>query len=202
MNKIILSTIMALGLLTWGVGSYAENNQAEPQKAAQVAGDETDMVSHSEVYGKVTDVKGDTVNIKDENGNKHAIEITGFQDLQQLQVESLEKGDLVVVLFRDAEPYAVSKVAEPWTVDVDLPDFPEVDLAETTTIRGKVTEVKGDTIKFKSKDGVTHTAKITGEQNLEELEAETIEEGDIIVVSVRDGKPYGVTKHLESWLVN
>ena len=37
---------------------------------------------------------------------------------------------------------------------------------------------------------------------MEELEAETIEVGDIVVVNMRDGKPYGVAKHTEAWLVD
>ena len=107
--------------------------------------------------------------------------------------------DHIVVLQRDGKPYAISKTAEAWTVDIDLPDF---DITGTTTIEGRVTDVEGDTLKLKDKEGVEHTVDITGFQDMEELQAETIEEGDIVVINVRDGKPYGVSKTLESWLID
>ena len=110
---------------------------------------------------------------------------------------TLETGDEVKVLTRNGKPYAISKVEEAWLTDVDMPD-----LAETETIKGRVTDVDGDTIKIKDDNGVVHTADITGFQNMQELEVETIEEGDIIVVNVRDGKTYGISKHTEAWLVN
>jgi len=150
----------------------------------------------------VTAIDGDTITVKDADGNMHKVNVTGFQDMQELQVETLEVGDRVIVLSRDAKPYAISKVAEAWTVDLDMPDVDLPDLADTNTVKGKVTEVEGDNIKFKSKDGTIHSVKITGKQNMEELQAETIEVGDIVIVSVRDGKPYGVNKHLEAWSIS
>jgi len=152
----------------------------------------------------VTAIDGDTVTVKDEDGNLHKVDVTGFQDMQELQVETLEVGDQVVVMTRKVKPYAISKVAEGWTVEADMPDVdtPDVnmpDLTGTTTVKGRVTEVDGDKIKFKSKDGSMHSVKVTGKQDMEELQAETVEVGDIVIVNVRDGKPYGISKHLEAW---
>lgn len=200
MSKIILSTILALGFLVYGVTSYADKEQAEETTAASV--ETTDTNEYSDVSGKVTAIDGDTVTVKDEDSNLHKVNVTGFQDMQELQVETLEVGDQVIVMSRNAKPYAISKVAEAWAVDVEMPDVEMPNLVNTTTMKGKVTEVDGDKIKFKSKDGSMHSVKITGKQDMEELQAETVEVGDIVIVNVRDGKPYGVSKHLEAWSVS
>ena len=199
MNKIILSTILAMGFLLYGVNSYADMEQTK-DTAAQVE-PSSDKKEYGDTTGTVTDIEGDTVTVKDEDDKVHKVDVTGFQDLQELQVETLEEGDTVMILSRDGKPYAISKVAESWSVlpDVDMPNLP--DLADTDMIKGKVTEVKGDKIKFRSEDGSMHTVKITGTEKMEELQAETIEVGDIIIVSVRDGKPYGINKNLEAWSV-
>lgn len=200
MSKIILSTILALGFLVYGVNSYADKEQVKDTTAVSV--ETSDTNEYGDVSGKVTAIDGDTITVKDENGNIHKVNVTGFQDMQELQVETLEVGDRVVVMSRNAKPYAISKVAEPWTVDLDMPNVDLPDLANTTTIKGRVTEVDGDKIKFKSKDGSMHSVKVTGKQDMEELQAETIEVGDIVIVNVRDGKPYGINKHLEAWSVS
>ncbi|MEX0998783.1 MAG: hypothetical protein WD000_02315 [Thermodesulfobacteriota bacterium] len=147
----------------------------------------------------MTGIDGDTITVKDEDGSMHKVNVSGFQDMQELQVETLEEGDRVIVMSRNAKPYAISKVAEAWTVDVDMPDVDMPDLANTTTVKGRVTEVDGDKIKFKSKEGSMHSVKVTGKQDMAELQTETIEVGDIVIVKVRDGKPYGINKHLEAW---
>ncbi len=200
MSKIILSTILALGFLVYGANSYADKEQAEDTTAVSVESSDTN--EYGDVSGKVTAIDGDTVTIKDEDGNMHKVNVTGFQDIQELQVETLEVGDRVVVMSRNTKPYAISKVAEAWTLDVDMPDVDMTDLTGTTTVKGRVTEVDGDKIKFKSKDGSIHSVKVTGKQDMEELQAETIEVGDIVIVNVRDGKPYGINKHLEAWSVS
>ncbi len=200
MSKIILSTILALGFLVYGVNSYADKEQ--PKDAAVTTEQSSETNEYGDVSGKVTAIDGDTITVKEEDGSLHKVNVTGFQDMQELQVETLEVGDRVVVMSRNAKPYAISKVAEPWTVDLDMPDVDMPDLTGTTTVKGRVTEVDGDKIKFKSKDGSMHSVKVTGKQDMEELQAETIEVGDIVIVNVRDGKPYGINKHLEAWSVN
>jgi len=199
MKKIILSTLIATGFVFTGIDSHADTDQAKEgvKQTEQVQVEK--MSEYGDMSGQVTEIKGDTVMFKDDSGAVHTVEITGFQDLEELQAESLEVGDSVVVLTRDGEPYAVSKVGEPWSINLEIP---EVHLASTSTLKGKVTDVQGDTIKFKSKDGVERSAKITSKQDLEELQAETIEEGDIIIVSIRDGVPYSVSKSLEAWSIN
>lgn len=205
MSKFLLSTIMASGLMLTAGNLYAENtdyDQDSKTHTEQTMKQDSDMKvmkDHGDFKGEVTAIDGDTITVKDSKGIEHKVNITGFQDLQQLQVETLETGDRVMVLQRDGKPYAISKTAEAWTLDIDAPDF---DITGTTTVKGRVTEVDGDTIKIKDKDGTIHTADITGFQDMEELQAETIEEGDIVVVNMRDGKPYGVGKTLESWLVD
>lgn len=200
MSKIILSTILALGFLVYGVNSYADKEQAEEKAAVSV--ETTEANEYGDVSGKVTAIDGDTVTVKDEDGDMHKINVTGFQDMQELQVETLEEGDHVVVMTRNGKPYAISKVAEGWAVDAEMPDIEMPNFVNTTTVKGKVTDVDGDKIKFKSKDGSMHSVKITGKQDMEELQAETVEVGDIVIVNVRDGKPYGVSKHLEAWSVS
>lgn len=199
MSKIILSTIIAAGFLLVGINSFADNEQS---KEAEAKTEQTmQKTDHSELSGKVTSVDGDTVKFKSADGIEHTVNVTGFQDLQELQAETLEEGDRVQVMMRNGKPYAISKVSEGWALpDIDLPD-PSV-LVGTTTVRGKVTKVEGDVITIKDKKGHMHTADITGFQSMEELETETIEEGDIVVVNMRDGKPYGIAKHTEAWLVN
>lgn len=199
MRKIILSTLIATGFVLTGINSHADTDHEKEgvKQTEQVQVEKTS--EYGDMSGEVTEIKGDTVMFKDESGAVHTVEITGFQQLEELQAESLEVGDNVVVLTRDGEPYAVSKVGEPWTINLELPD---VDLANTTTLKGKVTDVQGDTIMFETKDGVERKAKITGDQNLEELQAETIEEGDIVIVSIKNGVPYSVNKSLEAWAVN
>lgn len=199
MSKIILSTILALGFLFYGVNSYADNEQAKDTTAVSVQSSDTNV--YSEVSGKVTSIDGDTITVMYEDGNVQKVNVPEFRDLQELQVETLEEGDRVVVMARNGKPYAISKVAEPWSASfVDMPDVP--DFTGSTTVKGRVTEVDGDKINFKSKDGSMHSVKITGMQNMQELQAETIEVGDIIIVNVRDGKPYGINKHLEAWSVS
>jgi predicted RNA-binding protein with PUA domain len=199
MSKIILSTILALGFLFYGVNSYADNEQAKDTTAVSVQSSDTNV--YSEVSGKVTSIDGDTITVMYEDGNVQKVNVPEFRDLQELQVETLEEGDRVVVMARNGKPYAISKVAEPWSASfVDMPDVP--DFTGSTTVKGRVTEVDGDKINFKSKDGSMHSVKITGMQNMEELQTETIEVGDIIIVNVRDGKPYGINKHLEAWSVS
>lgn len=200
MSKIILSTILALGFLVYGVNSYADKEQAEDTTAVSAETSETS--EYGDVSGKVTAIDGDTVTVKDVDGNMHKVNVTGFQDIQELQVETLEVGDRVVVMSRNAKPYAISKVVEAWTVEADMPDVDMPNLINTTTVKGKVTEVDGDKIKFRSKDGSMHSVKVTGKQDMQELQAETIEVGDIVIVNVRDGKPYGINKHLEAWSVS
>lgn len=205
MSKLLLSTIMASGLMLTGGNLYAENtdhDQSLKSHSEQTVNQDSDMKrveGREGIKGEVVAIDGDTVKIKDKDGIEHTVVITGFQDLQELQAETLEVGDSIVVLQRDGRPYAISKTAEAWTLDIDAPDF---DITGTTTVKGRVTDVEGDTIKIKSKDGIEHTVDITGFQDMEELQAETIEEGDIVVVNMRDGKPYGVTKQVEAWLVD
>lgn len=203
MSKIILSTIFAVSFLFVGLNSHADNEHSKDAsaKAEQATDNSSENMDHSELSGKVTSVDGDTVKFKSADGIEHTVNITGFQDLQEMQPETLEEGDRVQVMMRNGKPYAISKVSEGWALpDVDVPD-PSV-LVGTTTVRGKVTKVDGDVITFKDNKGNMHTADITGFQNIEELETETIEEGDIVVVNMRDGKPYGVAKHTEAWLLD
>ena len=207
MSKLLLSSILASGLLLAGGSAYA--GDADYDKEAKTTQTEQEMnqesqaaneaQDHGNIKGEVVGIEGDSVKIKDENGAVHTVRITGFEDLQQLQAETLEEGDTVVVLERNGEPYAISKVAEAWSPDLDLPDF---DIADTETVQGKVVDVSGDTIKIKDKQGAVHTADITGFQDMEELQAETIQEGDLVVINVRDGKTYGVSKTVEAWLVD
>ncbi|MEQ9618437.1 MAG: hypothetical protein RIG61_04610 [Deltaproteobacteria bacterium] len=205
MSKLLLSTIMASGLMLTGGNLYAgstdhdQDSKTHAEETMKQDSDMKEMKDHGNYKGEVTAIDGDKVTIKDKEGMEHTVVITSYQDLQELQAETLETGDRVMVLSRDGKPYAISKTAEAWTVDIDAPDF---DPTGTTSVKGRVTEVDGDTITIKDKDGVVHTAEITGFQSMEELQTETIEEGDIIVVNMRDGKPYGIGKHLESWLVD
>ena len=199
MKKIILSTLLATGFVFTGINSYADSDHAKEGVEQTQKVQDKEMSEYGDMSGEVTEIDGDTVKFKDENGAVHSVEITGFQELEELQAESLEVGDSVVVSTRNGEPYAVSKVGEPWSINLEVP---EVDLASTSTLKGKVTDVQGDTIKFKSKDGVERSAKITSKQDLEELQTETIEEGDIVIVSIRDGVPYSVSKSLEAWSIN
>ena len=207
MSRLILPSLIAAAFLLTGSNLYAGDNdkpQNESTKDVQSTNQEAQSTKKMDqamglhdYQGEVTSINADTVTVKDDNGVEHTVTITGFQDLRQLQAETLETGDEVKVLTRNGKPYAISKVEEAWLTDVDMPD-----LAETETIKGRVTDVNGDTIKIKDDNGVVHTADITGLQNMQELEVETIEEGDIIVVNVRDGKTYGISKHTEAWLVN
>jgi len=212
MSKLLLSSILASGLLLAGGSAHAgdadHNKEAKAAQTEQQMNQETDAVNDTKATtesmsdaatdgnyaGEVVGIEGDTVQVKDKEGTEHTVQITGFEDLQELQAESLEKGDKVVVLTRDGKPYAISKVAEAW--------MPDVDLADTESIRGKVVEVDGDTIQVKDENGIVHNVDITGFQDLEELQAETIEEGDLVVINVRDGKTYGVSKTVEAWLVD
>ncbi len=207
MSRLILPSLIAAAFLLTGSNLYAGDNdkplnestkdvQSTSQEAQSTKKMDQAMGLH-DYQGEVTAINADTVTVKDDNGIEHTVTITGFQDLRQLQAETLETGDEVKVLTRNGKPYAISKVEEAWLPDVDIPD-----LAETETIKGRVTDVNGDTIKIKDDNGTVHTADITGFQNMQELEVETIEEGDIIVVNVRDGKTYGISKHTEAWLVN
>lgn len=207
MSRLILPSLIAAAFLLTGSNLYAGDNdkplnestkdvQSTNQEAQSTKKMDQAMGLH-DYQGEVTAINADTVTVKDDNGIEHTVTITGFQDLRQLQAETLETGDEVKVLTRNGKPYAISKVEEAWLPDVDIPD-----LAETETIKGRVTDVNGDTIKIKDDNGTVHTADITGFQNMQELEVETIEEGDIIVVNVRDGKTYGISKHTEAWLVN
>ena len=208
MSRLILPTLIAAAFLLTGSNLYAGEDYDKPQnestKDVQSTNQETRSTGEMDqamglhdYQGTVTSINGDTVTVKDDSGIEHTVTITGFQDLRQLQAETLETGDEVKVLTRNGKPYAISKVEEAWLPDVDMPD-----LAETDTIKGRVTGVNGDTIKIKDEKGLVHTADITGFQNMEELEVETIEEGDIIVVNVRDGRTYGISKHTEAWLVD
>lgn len=207
MSRLILPSLIAAAFLLTGSNLYAGDNdkpQNESTKDVQSTNQEAQSTKKMDqamglhdYQGEVTAINADTVTVKDDNGVEHTVTITGFQDLRQLQAETLETGDEVKVLTRNGKPYAISKVEEAWLTDVDMPD-----LAETETIKGRVTDVNGDTIKIKDDNGTVHTADITGFQNMQELEVETIEEGDIIVVNVRDGKTYGISKHTEAWLVN
>jgi len=207
MSRLILPSLIAAAFLLTGSNLYAGDNdkpqnestndvQSTNQEAQSTKKMDQAMGLH-DYQGEVTAINADTVTVKDDNGVEHTVTITGFQDLRQLQAETLETGDEVKVLTRNGKPYAISKVEEAWLTDVDMPD-----LAETETIKGRVTDVNGDTIKIKDDNGTVHTADITGFQNMQELEVETIEEGDIIVVNVRDGKTYGISKHTEAWLVD
>ena len=205
MSRLILPSLIAAAFLLTGSNLYAGDNdkpQNESTKDVQSTSQEAQSTKKMDqamglhdYQGEVTSINADTVTVKDDNGVEHTVTITGFQDLRQLQAETLETGDEVKVLTRNGKPYAISKVEEAWLPDVDIPDVAE-------TIKGRVTDVDGDTIKIKDDNGVVHTADITGFQNMQELEVETIEEGDIIVVNVRDGKTYGISKHTEAWLVN
>ena len=207
MSRLILPSLIAAAFLLTGSNLYAGDNdkpQNESTKDVQSTNQETQSTKKMDqamglhdYQGEVTAINADTVTIKDDSGIEHTVKITGFQDLRQLQAETLETGDEVKVLTRNGKPYAISKVEEAWLPDMDMPD-----LAETETIKGRVTNVNGDTIKIKDNNGTVHTADITGFQNMQELEVETIEEGDIIVVNVRDGKTYGISKHTEAWLVD
>jgi heme-degrading monooxygenase HmoA len=207
MSRLILPSLIAAAFLLTGSNLYAGDNdkpQNESTKDVQSTNQETQSTKKMDqamglhdYQGEVTAINADTVTIKDDSGIEHTVKITGFQDLRQLQAETLETGDEVKVLTRNGKPYAISKVEEAWLSDVDMPD-----LAETETIKGRVTDVNGDTIKIKDDNGTVHTADITGFQDMQELEVETIEEGDIVVVNVRDGKTYGISKHTEAWLVN
>jgi len=212
MSKLLLSSILASGLLLAGGSAYAGDadydKEAKTTQTEQEMNQDADAVDETETTtdsmsdaatdgnyaGEVVGIEGDTIQVKDTDGMEHTVNVTGFEDLQELQAESLEKGDKVVVLTRDAKPYAISKVAEAWV--------PDADMTGVESIRGKVVGVDGDTIKVKDKDGVVHTVDITGFQDMEELQAETIEEGDLVVVNVRDGKTYGVSKTVEAWLVD
>lgn len=212
MSKLLLSSILASGLLLAGGSAHAGdadyNKEAKTTQTEQEMNQDADAVDETETTtdsmsdaatdgnyaGEVVGIEGDTIQVKDTDGMEHTVNVTGFEDLQELQAESLEKGDKVVVLTRDAKPYAISKVAEAWV--------PDADMTGVESIRGKVVGVDGDTIKVKDKDGVVHTVDITGFQDMEELQAETIEEGDLVVVNVRDGKTYGVSKTVEAWLVD
>jgi len=195
MSRLILPSLIAAAFLLTGSNLYAGDNdkpQNESTKDVQSTNQEAQSTKKMDQA-----INADTVTVKDDNGVEHTVTITGFQDLRQLQAETLETGDEVKVLTRNGKPYAISKVEEAWLTDVDMPD-----LAETETIKGRVTDVDGDTIKIKDDNGVVHTADITGFQDMQEMEVETIEEGDIIVVNVRDGKTYGISKHTEAWLVD
>ena len=203
MSKLLLSSILASGLLLAGGSAYADNaNQnkdAVEAQSEQTMDQGTDVETRMPIYisGKITGIDGDTIKIKETDGTEHTVKITGFEELQNLQAETLEVGDSVVVLTKDTKPYAISKVVESWSEDADNPDY-----NGSESFSGRVVEIDGDTIKIKDKDGVVHTAKVTGFQNMEQLQAESIEKGDIVLVNVRDGKTYGISKQVEAWLID
>lgn len=209
MYKQTLIGILALGMaysfnLVINLNAEAANKD---KKVKVVVAPE--VLNYSAIKGKVIDVDGNNLTVLDRDGNTHELSILGYQDLQHLQVESIEKGDVIYVNTRNGKPYAVSKVEEYWHADQGkifhaaektnkTADYIDVDKAHDE-LQGKVTNLDGSVVKFKTRDGIIHSVNTTGFQNLDELQAETIEVGDVIFVDMRDGKAVAVRKIEETW---
>ena len=73
MNKIILSTILAMRFLLYGVNSYADMEQTK-DTAAQVE-PSSDKKEYGDTTGTVTDIEGDTVTVKDEDDKVHKVDV-------------------------------------------------------------------------------------------------------------------------------
>ncbi|MGH7889585.1 MAG: LysM peptidoglycan-binding domain-containing protein, partial [Thermodesulfobacteriota bacterium] len=63
-----------------------------------------------EFRGEVTNVQDSTVEIKDEAGKTHSFDTTGLQNLEELQAEALQPGDLVRVEINGGQATLIEKV--------------------------------------------------------------------------------------------
>jgi len=66
--------------------------------------------------------------------------------------------------------------------------------AKTKEIRGTVTKVQDSAVEIKDEAGKTHLFDTTSLQNLEELQAETLEAGDSVRVELEDGQATMIKK--------
>ena len=206
MNVWLLSSLLASGLILAGGNAYADNANHETgaqssttQNMNRSPGAMYENQGHGNIKGEVVGISGDTVKVKDTDGIVHTLKITGFEELQNLQAETLEKGDHVEVLMRNGKPFAITKVVESWSANKNMPNSA---MTDNETVKGRVVKVNGDTIKVQDNSGIIHTFQITGFEKMEELQSETIQKGDLVVINMRDGKVYGISKRSESWLID
>ncbi len=113
MKKLIVSTIVISGLALTGVSSLALNEQSKDAQAEQhmQQGAEAEHGAKTEEFrGEVTNVQDSTVEIKDEAGTTHSFDTTGLQNLEELQAEALQPGDLVRVEIEGGQVTLIEKV--------------------------------------------------------------------------------------------
>jgi Cu/Ag efflux protein CusF len=98
MRRLLLSALIAAGLMSLGgVSSFATIQQPTKQVAA----------ISSEITGKVTDIKSDTLRIEDEAGKTHSFKVTDSKMLEGLKI-----GDMVKVAAEKGEATSIQKVEE------------------------------------------------------------------------------------------
>ena len=200
--------LMVLGLMLTTVNLHAEktdvdqNAKAQSDQTEQTTKGDSDAKQNEDpenISGEVTVIDGDKITVQDTDKKDHTFTITGFQDLMDFRGDTLEKGDRVIVIQKDGEPYALTMTEEVWTFDLNSPD---IDITGASELMGKVTEVSDDTIKMKDKEGTEHTLNITGLAEIEGEKNMIVEEGDRVVVNVKDEVTFAVSKVVYAWLLD
>lgn len=206
MSKFIL--LMVMGLTLTAVNLHAEktdvdqSSKVQSNQTEETVKQDSDMKNTEKpenITGEVTGIEGDKITVQDKDKKDHTFTITGFQDLMDLRGGTLQKGDRVIVIQKDGEPYALTMTEEVWTFDLNSPD---IDITGASELMGKVTEVSDDTIKMKDKEGTVHTLNISGLSQIEGEKNMTVEEGDIVVVNIKDEETFAVSKVVDAWLLD
>lgn len=131
MGKIILS-IFIIAVFLLGANSFALSEQVIDQLSG----------IKSEITGEVTEVKGDTVTIKDEMGKTNTFKLSDSETPERVNV-----GDTMSINIR------------------------KLDSGFVSMFTGKVTDIKDNTLTIQDKTGGTYSFKITDSKALENIKA-------------------------------
>ncbi|MGH7890241.1 MAG: LysM peptidoglycan-binding domain-containing protein [Thermodesulfobacteriota bacterium] len=113
MKKLLVSTLIASGLVISGASSFALEEQpkdAQTEQHMQEGAEHGANTSTTEVRGEVTNVQDKTVEIKDETGKTHSFDTTNLQNLEELEAESIKPGDSVIVKIDSGKAILIEKV--------------------------------------------------------------------------------------------
>jgi nucleoid-associated protein YgaU len=114
MRKLLVSVFVATGLILTGVSSFAledhpQGAETEQQQREQPTTNQ-EATKPTEIKGEVTNVKEDTVEVKDESGMTHSFNTTALENADELKASPLEPGDMVKVEIENGVATSIERI--------------------------------------------------------------------------------------------
>jgi LysM repeat protein len=113
MKKLLVSVLVASGLTLTGVSSFALEDQpqgAETEQQMEQPTTDHEATKPTEIEGEVTNVKEDSVEVKDESGMTHSFNTTTLENADEIKSDPLEPGDMVRVEIENGVATSIERI--------------------------------------------------------------------------------------------